>query len=185
VLGIKSKETDIQVARSAPAGVTSEASSFVGSGMKVTGNCVVTGKLKIAGNVAGNVEAEGLELQESGSIDGDVSAPKAGRSEAVFVIAGRVEGTVRAPRVEVRRTGRVLGGIIADHATIHGKVEGGLEISSRLAIEDTAVVEGDVQAGRLTMKEGGHVNGTIVMGEASKRKKAADPPMREIAVVSA
>lgn len=185
MLGIKSKEADIKVARSAPAGVTSEAVSFVGTGMNVTGNCVVNGKLRIAGNVAGNVEAEGLELQESGSIDGDVSAPKTGRSEAVFVIGGRVEGTVRAPRVEVRRTGRVLGGIVADHATIHGKVEGGLEVSSRLAIEDTAVVEGDVQAGRLTMKEGGHVNGTIVMGEASSRRKSADTPMREIAVVSA
>ena len=185
MLGIKSKESDTHISRSTPVSVPNETASFVGSNMHVTGDCIVTGKLRIAGKVSGNVEAEGLELHESGTVDGNVSAPRGTGNETTFVIGGRVEGTVRASRVEVRKTGSVLGGLIADHATIHGKVEGGLEVASRLAIEDTAVVEGDVSAGRLTMKEGGHVNGTIVMGGAAKRSKSDETPKREIAVVSA
>jgi len=175
MLGKKSKDGEAAATKPMAVGPTDDSVSFVAKSMKVTGSCTAAGKLRIAGTISGDVQARGLELLESGSVDGDVSAPKGERIDDVFVISGRVDGTVRAPRVEVRQSGTVLGGIVAEHATIHGRIEGGIEVKTRLALEDTAVVEGDVRAGRLALKEGGQVNGTIVMGGAAKAPVEADP----------
>ena len=174
MLGKKSKDGEAVATRPAAVGPTDDSVSFVGKSMKVTGSCTAAGKMRIAGTISGDIQARGLELLESGSVEGDVSAPKGERIDDVFVISGRVDGTVRAPRVEVRKTGTVLGGIVAEHATIHGRIEGGIEVKTRLSLEETAVVEGDVRAGRLALKDGGQVNGTIVMGGGAKARAEAD-----------
>ena len=44
-------------------------------------------------------------------------------------------------------------------------MHGGILARKRLALEETAEVEGDVDARRLALKEGGQVNGTIRMGD--------------------
>jgi cytoskeletal protein CcmA (bactofilin family) len=77
----------------------------------------------------------------------------------------------------VKKGGSVLGGILADQATIHGKVSGGLVVRERLLLEDTAEVEGDVHARKLGLKEGGQVNGNIHMGDRAvipTRSKTAE-----------
>ncbi len=119
----------------------------------------------IEGTVSGNVTAQGIELAESGSVDGDVIASKDATSAQAFIISGLVTGAVRAAHVEVRRDGKVHGGVFADEAVIHGWVHGGVLARNRLTLEETAEVEGDVHARRLALKEGGQVNGNISMGE--------------------
>jgi cytoskeletal protein CcmA (bactofilin family) len=59
----------------------------------------------------------------------------------------------------------VNGGVVADEAVIHGRVHGGVQARTRLALEESAEVEGDVLARRLALKEGGRVNGNIRMGD--------------------
>jgi cytoskeletal protein CcmA (bactofilin family) len=141
-------------------------SSTIGQGMTVDGNCETDGFLRIEGKVLGNTTANGLEVTESGTVEGDVvSSPTA--KKAVVVIAGRVTGTVRASLVEVRQGGIVLGGLEAEEATVHGRVEGGIDIVRRLAITKNAVIDGEVRTERLMMEEGGRVNGTIRMGRQS------------------
>jgi cytoskeletal protein CcmA (bactofilin family) len=60
---------------------------------------------------------------------------------------------------------------------VHGQVHGGILARQRLALEETAEVEGDVHARLLSLKEGGQVNGNINMGERanleSSGKKSA------------
>ncbi len=146
--------------------------SVVGQGMTVSGDCTTEGHVRVEGTVSGSVVTNGLELTESGVVEGDVSVPEGGKKGQVFVVSGRVTGCVRAHIVDVKKSGRVLGGIDAEEATIHGTVEGGVAVRNRLAIAATAVVSGDVRTDRLVMEEGGRVNGTIRMGGEATRSSS-------------
>jgi len=140
------------------------------------GNCETDGQLRIDGRISGNVTAHGVELTASGSVDGDVIAAEKAKSPQVFMIHGLVTGAVHAAQVEVRLGGRVHGGVVADEAIIHGQVHGGILARNRLALEETAEVEGDVHARRLALKEGGQVNGNISMGERANLEPSAKEP---------
>jgi len=138
--------------------------SVIGKEMRIDGNCFTTGQLRLEGQVAGDVTAGGIELTGTGAVDGDLAAP-AGDQQARFIVGGRVAGSVKARYVEVRQGGSILGGLVAEEAVIQGSVEGSVVASKRLALDETAVVEGDVLTKRLSLKEGGQVNGNIRMGE--------------------
>ena len=142
--------------------------SFISKEMRIEGNCETNGQLLIEGRISGNVTAHGIELAASGSVDGDVMATEKAKSAQVFIISGLVTGAVHAAQVEVRLGGKVHGGVVADEAVIHGQVQGGILARNRLALEETAEVEGDVHARRLALKEGGQVNGNISMGERAE-----------------
>ena len=144
MLGKNTKE------RAAPVETPKKASaipsqSIIGVGLTVSGDCVTDGHVRIQGTVVGNVTTNGLELETSGVVEGDVFVPeKAGKGQ-VFVVAGRVTGRVTAHVVDVKKTGSVLGGIDAEEVTIHGTVEGNVKVRHRLALASTGVVSGDVQ----------------------------------------
>jgi cytoskeletal protein CcmA (bactofilin family) len=146
--------------------------SVVGKGMKVLGDCECEGELRIDGTVTGNVRAPQVLVAETGSVDGDLLPIGATSKEGRFSVAGRVGGAVRGVEVEVRRGGSVVGPVVADRAVIHGHVGGGIIVSDRLALEGTAVVEGDIEARRLAVKEGAQFNGKIKM-------KGNEPTPRE------
>ncbi len=139
--------------------------SVISKEMHIEGNCETDGQLRIDGTISGNVTAHGVELAASGSVHGDVIAAGNTESAQVFIISGLVGGVVHAAQVEVRRGGKVHGGVVADEAVIHGQVHGGILARHRLALEETAEVEGDVDARLLGLKEGGQVNGNISMGD--------------------
>ncbi len=139
--------------------------SLISKEMHIKGHCETDGQLRIEGKISGNVTAHGIELAASGSVKGDVIAAEKAKSDQVFIISGLVTGAVHAPQVEVLQGGKVHGGIVADEAVIHGQVRGGVLARSRLALEETAEVEGDVHARRLALKDGGQVNGNIHMGD--------------------
>lgn len=139
--------------------------------MKVLGDCECEGELRIEGSVSGNVRAPRLHVAESGSVDGDLLPIKEGEGEGAFSVAGRVGGSVRGAEVEVRRGGTVVGPVTAERAVIHGHVGGGIVVHDRLSLEETAVVEGDIQARRLSIKEGGLIDGKIRMTQPAPREK--------------
>lgn len=147
--------------------------SVISSDMKITGACQTDGHVRVEGRIVGDVSARGFELAPTGEVEGDVESANGVTSSESFVIAGSVRGSVRAGRVEVLKGGSVSGGVVAGEAVIEGKVQGGLEASTRLALEASAEVEGDVLAHRLALKEGGQVNGTIRMGERAGKRKPA------------
>lgn len=139
--------------------------TIIAQDMRIVGNCETAGSVRLDGSITGTVRAGSLDLTASGSVEGDVVSFTGGTGDEVFVVSGRVGGAVRAGRVEVRRGGSVVGGLVVREATIQGRVQGGILARDRLALEETAVVEGDVRARRLALKEGGQVNGNIRMGE--------------------
>ncbi len=165
MLGKKTKDQEEARGTSArSAASASPGTSVIAREMVITGDCIVEGRIRIEGTIVGDVRAAGLELARSGSVKGDLTATQGPDGEP-FVIAGEVDGRVHAPKVEVGPNGAILGGVEADEAKVRGRVEKGILARKRLFLEETAVVEGDVRATNLALKEGGQVNGTIVMGD--------------------
>ena len=144
--------------------------SVISKDMRITGDCMSSGRLNVQGNISGDVTVQSLELATSGRVKGDVTADETSGPGHPFLINGTVEGTVRAPRVEIGGQGIVKGGVEADDVVVHGRVQGGIVARVRLALEAAAAVEGDVRARRLALKEGGEVNGTILMGARAMKE---------------
>jgi cytoskeletal protein CcmA (bactofilin family) len=167
-------ETDKAASASAGRGSSGRLDSLISADMVLDGDCHTDGQLRVDGEVKGDVRAARLVVGQSGRIGGTVTGrPNGSGDERTVVIDGRVEGAVDAPYVEVGPTGTVGGGMRVKEALVRGRVAGGIQTEGRLLLEETAIVEGDVVAGRLGLKEGGQVFGTIRIGEAptGARKK--------------
>ncbi|HUG41276.1 MAG TPA: polymer-forming cytoskeletal protein [Longimicrobiales bacterium] len=139
--------------------------SLIAAGMVLNGDCRTDGTLRVEGHVTGNVQANRLTIGPTGRVDGDVTGDGGGGSEHAVLIEGHVGGAIRAPRVEIGRDGAVGAGMNVKEAVVRGRVVGAVVTEHRLLLEETAIVEGDVTARRLGLKEGGQVFGTIRIGE--------------------
>ena len=95
-------------------------------------------------------------------------------TEGTLRIEGRVEGTVRAGKaVVVGKEGSVKGDIVTQDAVIGGEVSGSVVAESRLELQATCVVDGEVRARRIQLEEGGRVNGSVNTGDAKTPNPAA------------
>ena len=91
-------------------------------------------------------------------------------------IEGTVEGMVRAEKaVVIGKGGHVTGDIHTADAKIAGSVKGVLIIKSRLELEATAVVDGEIRTARLQLDEGGIVNGAVSVGGQNPASAPAPP----------
>src|SRR5262245_57949881 len=97
-------------------------------------------------------------------------------TEGTLRIEGVVEGTVRAGKaVVVGKDGLVQGDINTQDAVIGGRVTGMVIAESRLELQATCIIEGEIRARRIKLDEGGKVNGKIQMGEVSQMPRPAQP----------
>ncbi len=93
-------------------------------------------------------------------------------------VEGVVEGTIRAGKaVVVGKGGEVLGDVFTQDAVISGRVRGTLTVESRLELQATCRIDGDIQARRLQLDEGAVLNGTVSMGEDATPAKASAPSL--------
>jgi cytoskeletal protein CcmA (bactofilin family) len=89
-------------------------------------------------------------------------------TEGTLRIEGHIEGTVRAGKaVVVGKDGSVKGDVITQDAVVGGRIAGTIIAESRLELQATCIIEGDVRARRIKLEEGGRVNGTVQTGELS------------------
>ncbi|MEJ2678481.1 MAG: polymer-forming cytoskeletal protein [Gemmatimonadota bacterium] len=87
-------------------------------------------------------------------------------SEGTLRIEGRVEGSVRAAKaVVVGKDGFVDGDIVTQDAVVGGRVTGSIAADSRLELQATCFIEGEIRARRIKLEEGGVVNGKVSVGE--------------------
>jgi len=105
------------------------------------------------------------------------------QTEGTIRVEGRVEGSVAAGKaVVVGKEGTVDGDIRTQDAVISGRVAGTLVAESRLELQATSRVQGDVHARRMQLEEGALLNGTVRIGEietdsgSAASRKEADPP---------
>ena len=83
-------------------------------------------------------------------------------------IEGTVQGNIRAGKaVVIGKDGLVEGDILTQDAVISGRVKGSLRAESRLEVQSTSRLEGEISAGRMQVEEGSFLNGTVTIGKGA------------------
>jgi cytoskeletal protein CcmA (bactofilin family) len=91
-------------------------------------------------------------------------------------IEGRVEGTIRAGKsVVVGRGGEVVGDVLTQDAVISGRVSGNVVAESRLELQATSDIEGEIRSRRVKLDEGARFNGELYIEESTKASKEGKP----------
>ncbi len=87
-------------------------------------------------------------------------------TDGTLRVEGSVEGSIRAGKaVVVGRNGFVDGDVVTQDAVVSGRVRGTITAESRLELQSTCQIDGQVVARSLQLEEGGILNGTVQMGE--------------------
>ncbi|NNL29966.1 MAG: polymer-forming cytoskeletal protein [Gemmatimonadetes bacterium] len=87
------------------------------------------------------------------------------KTEGTVRIEGSVEGSVTAGKaVVIGKKGSVKGDIVTQDAVISGRVDGKLTAASRLELQATCRIDGEVHTRRMQLEEGAVLNGSVAMG---------------------
>lgn len=97
------------------------------------------------------------------AIDGDLAAT------ADLHLDGRVDGDIKCAALVQGETSEIIGMVVADKAHLAGKIKGSITADT-LVIRKTALIEGDVTYGRLSIEEGARVEGNF-------SNRAAEPKL--------
>ncbi len=94
-------------------------------------------------------------------------------TEGSVRVEGEVKGAIRAGKaVVVGRDGVVEGDVHTQDAVVSGRVVGSVVAESRLELQATSRIEGDVQTRRLQLEEGAVLNGKVEMTDPSGSPKS-------------
>lgn len=112
--------------------------SIIGPGMRVDGDCVTEGTLRVE---------------------------------------GQVKGTVRAGKaVVISKDGVVEGDVVTQDAIIGGRVTGSVTADSRLELQATSQIHGEIRARRIKLDEGGQIDGNVRTGDVDRAAASGRPP---------
>jgi cytoskeletal protein CcmA (bactofilin family) len=103
-------------------------------------------------------------------------------TEGTVRVEGRIEGTVRAGKaVVIGKGGEVVGDVLTQDAVIGGTVRGTVVAESRLELQSTSDIEGQIRArsAHLVLEEGARFNGQIQMLDGSEARALPAPPRVE------
>ncbi len=116
------------------------------------------------------VPVGGLSVIAAGmTVRGDID------SNNTVKVEGTVNGNVHARhQVLVAKDGVVQGDIDAREAIIGGSVEGAIRAAERVEVQAGATVTGDITTKRISVAEGGSLNGVIHMNEQPAGKPATE-----------
>lgn len=94
-------------------------------------------------------------------------------SDGTIRIEGQVEGSVKAAKsVVIGKDGVVIGDVVTQDAIVAGRVNGSVNAESRVELQTTCRVEGDIRSRRIKLDEGGQVDGQLHMGGRGGDKPA-------------
>jgi len=96
------------------------------------------------------------------------------QTEGTVRVEGVVEGSISAGKaVVIGKQGKVIGNVRTQDAVISGHVNGTLIAESRLELQATCQIDGEVHTRRMQLEEGAVLNGTVQMGDKRKASGAA------------
>lgn len=99
------------------------------------------------------------------------------KSDGTVRVEGTVEGSIKAAKsVVVGREGRVDGDVETQDVVVAGRVAGTITAESRVELQESCRVEGDIRSRRIKLDEGGRVQGRLHMGSEAFASRA---PVRE------
>lgn len=97
-------------------------------------------------------------------------------TDGTLRVEGAVQGSVHAGKaVVIGKDGRVIGDVSTQDAVISGRVEGSVTAHSRLELQATCRIEGEVNTPRLQLEEGAVFNGSVQMAQESAGGDSAAP----------
>ncbi|MGD8496071.1 MAG: polymer-forming cytoskeletal protein [Gemmatimonadales bacterium] len=97
-------------------------------------------------------------------------------SDGTIRVEGQVEGSVKAGKsVVVGKDGTVKGDITTQDAIIAGTVDGSVNAESRVELQSTCRVQGDIRSRRVKLDEGGQVDGQLHMGASATSRSGGGP----------
>jgi cytoskeletal protein CcmA (bactofilin family) len=96
-------------------------------------------------------------------------------------IEGTIRGSVRAGKsVVVGKDGLVDGSVFTQDAVIAGRVSGEIHAESRLELQATSEVAGEIVAPRMQVEEGAKVQGQVAVGESAVKAASRSAKMQEV-----
>jgi cytoskeletal protein CcmA (bactofilin family) len=92
-------------------------------------------------------------------------------------IDGDVEGTVNLPesRLTIGPNARVRANLTAREVVIFGHLTGNVKATGRIDLRQSALVKGDLLAGRLSIEESAVLTGRVELKAGTEAPKAATP----------
>lgn len=92
-------------------------------------------------------------------------------------VEGKIEGSIKATKsVVVGKDGRVTGDIETQDVVVAGTVVGTVVGASRVELQETCKIEGDIRSRRIKLDEGGRIEGRLHMtAKAADGKSTASP----------
>nr|MBF0223358.1 polymer-forming cytoskeletal protein [Desulfobulbaceae bacterium] len=100
-------------------------SSIIGNGMNVVGDVNFTGKLRLDGQVKGNIKGEYLILGETGVVTGDIESETCS-------LQGTVNGNINSRNMNVIKGCRIEGNV----STVNLTVEKGASINGEVKVDE-------------------------------------------------
>lgn len=102
-------------------------------------------------------------------------------TDGTLRIEGAIQGSVQAGKaVVVGKDGLVIGDVSTQDAVISGRVEGSVTAHSRLELQASCRIDGEVHTPRLQLEEGAVLNGSVQMVKSqSSRSTGEDPGVDE------
>lgn len=79
-------------------------------------------------------------------------------------VEGKIEGSIKATKsVVVGKGGRITGDIETQDVVVAGTVVGTVSGASRVELQETCKIEGDIRSRRVKLEEGGQIEGRLHM----------------------
>ena len=103
-------------------------------------------------------------------------------SDGTIRVEGAIEGSVKAAKsVVVGKDGIVVGDITTQDAIVAGRVNGSVTAESRVELQASCRIQGDIRSRRVKLEEGGQIDGSLHMGaniqqKSGGRAKVAEQP---------
>ncbi len=95
-------------------------------------------------------------------------------------VEGKIEGSIKATKsVVVGKGGRITGDIETQDVVVAGTVVGTVVGASRVELQETCKIEGDIRSRRVKLEEGGQIEGRLQMTvKAADKKPTAAPSIQ-------
>lgn len=95
-------------------------------------------------------------------------------------VEGKIEGSIKATKsVVVGKDGRITGDIETQDVVVAGTVVGTVVGASRVELQETCQIEGDIRSRRIKLDEGGRIEGRLhMMARTADEKSTASPSLQ-------
>ena len=107
-------------------------------------------------------------------------------SAGVIKVDGHIDGSVSGARqVLIARGGTIHGNVHADEIVIGGLVAGAVVAAERLELQETAVVNGDIETTSIIVLDGAKINGLVRMRGVATDGTDTQNPVEPLRISSA